>query len=263
LSRTDGQTDAKADTRSIRLLSANLWNGRADPDAFADLVEVLQVDIAAVQELTPEQSEALRGVLPYGELEPNRHHHGMGIALRRPAKMSSIPMHCRDARVAHLDRAEWPELGESLEVVNIHLVAPQMLLPKPSFVIRPHQVRILMRHLQSRPHAHRVVLGDFNATPLWPAYWRIRSHLTDAAVTVASRAGRWPRRTWGPWHRSPRLVRIDHGFVSARMEVHAFDVVDIPGGDHNAIVMDVSLAGDGNAEAGTGMRGAGEGGSGA
>jgi endonuclease/exonuclease/phosphatase family metal-dependent hydrolase len=232
--------------KTIRILSANLWNGRVDPEAFADLVDALAIDVAAVQEMTPEQGYALANVLPHGELQPDRRNNGMGIVMGRPAKMSSIPMHCRDARVAHLEPSEWPELDEPLEIINIHIVAPQVMLPKPSFVIRPHQVRILREHIGRRRDAQRVVLGDLNSTPLWPAYWRIKSHLTDAAVAVARKTGRSTRRTWGPWPRSPRLIRIDHGFVSG-LEVHGFDVVEIPGGDHNAIVMEVSPAGAGTA----------------
>jgi len=232
--------------QTIRILSANLWNGRADPEAFADLIDALQVDVVAVQEMTPEQAYAIQSVLPHGELQPDRHHNGMGIVLRRPAKMSSIPMHCRDARVAHLDPSEWPELVEPLEIINIHVVAPQVLLPQPAFVVRPHQVRILRSHIQRRPGAQRVVVGDLNSTPLYPAYWRIKSHLTDAAVAVARKSRRVVGRTWGPWSRSPRLLRIDHGFVSG-LDVHGFDVVHVPGSDHSAIVMDVSPAGAGTA----------------
>ena len=81
-------------------------------------------------------------------------------------------------------------------------------------------------------------MGDFNSTPLWPAYRRIRSHLTDAAVAVAERRGRRVGRTWGPWASAPRLLRIDHGFVSG-LEVEEFRVVEVFGSDHSAIVMDV------------------------
>ena len=65
----------------FRILTANLANGAADADAFADLVEAAEPDVVVVQELAPDQAEALARVLPFGKLEPTRTHDGMGIAL--------------------------------------------------------------------------------------------------------------------------------------------------------------------------------------
>jgi hypothetical protein len=41
----------------LRILSANLLNGGADPEALCDLTRSLNVDVAAFQELSPEQAE--------------------------------------------------------------------------------------------------------------------------------------------------------------------------------------------------------------
>ncbi len=224
---------------TLRILSANLWKGGADPEAFADLVSALAVDVVAVQELAPEQAEALGGVMPHGRLEPGPAHGGMGIAMRGPAEMSRLPMPHRDARIARLHPSEWSQLDEPLEILNIHITAPHVFW-RFLMLDRAGQVRALERHLRSSPEQHRVMVGDYNSTPLWPAYRRIRSHLTDAAVAVAERTGRSPERTWGPWHGSARLLRIDHGFVRG-VEVEQFQVVDIPMSDHSAVVMDVSL----------------------
>ncbi len=227
--------------QTLRILSANLWNGRADAEGFADLVLALAVDVVAVQELSPEQAEALSVVMPYGELQPSRNHEGMGIAMLRPGEMSRLQMGSRAARLSRLEPAHWPQLSRPLEVLNVHITAPQILFPKPAFLTRPHQVRTLERHIRENPEHHRVVLGDFNATPLWPAYRRIASHLTDAAIVAAEQRGRAPAATWGPWHRSPRLARIDHGFVGG-LDVEDFQVIDVPKSDHCAIVMDVSTS---------------------
>ena len=229
--------------QTLRILSANLWNGRADAEGFADLVLAMAADVVAVQEISPEQAEALSAVMPYGELQPGRDHNGMGIAMQRPGEMSRVPTVGRDVRVTRLEPAHWPQLSRPLEVLNVHITAPQILLPKPAFLTRRRQMSALERHILENPSDHRVVLGDFNATPLWPAYRRIASHLTDAAITAAEQLGRPPARTWGPWHRSPRLARIDHGFVKG-LGVEDFQVVDVPKSDHCAIVMDVSSSSD-------------------
>lgn len=223
-------------------MSANLWSGGADPDAFAQLVDGLGVDVVAVQEVDADQAHALNEVLPHGSLGPGSFEDGIGIAMRRPGKVHTVEMPWRQARATVLDPADWPELGVPIQVTAMHLMAPQLLIPRPSFALRPKQLRALEQHLGAAPSTQRVVLGDFNATPLWPAYRRMASQLTDAAVTVADAAGVVPRRTWGPWSGAPRLLRIDHAFVSG-VDVETFRVVDVPGSDHSAIVMDVAAAG--------------------
>ena len=190
---------------SIRILSANLWNGGADPEAFADLVAGLAVDSVCTQEMTPEQAEALAAVMPHGELHPNDHFTGMGIALRKPAKLHRVPLECRDVRVAMLDPSDWSGLSKPLELANLHVAAPHTIAPKLGLAMRARQMSDLVPWLDraQRP-AQRVLVGDFNATPVWPVYRRIAAHMRDAAALVARRRGERPRNTWGPWSGSPR-----------------------------------------------------------
>jgi endonuclease/exonuclease/phosphatase (EEP) superfamily protein YafD len=245
---------------TLRVLSANLYGGRARPTAVAALVEALQVDVLAAQELSFEQADALREVLPYGDLDPHAAHEGMGVALRRPARTSRVPISFRNARVAHLSPADWPELAVPLDVINVHIAAPHLAPPLGGLMRRRRQLRSLEAYLAelagrgdtpqpaatppaSEPEAaapapSRVLVGDFNATPLWPVYRRIASQLTDAAIAVAQQRGRPLKRTWGPWYGAPRLLRIDHGFVLG-VHVEEFEVVEVPGSDHSAIVMDL------------------------
>jgi len=226
--------------QSIRILSANLWNGGADPEAFADLVAALAVDVVCVQELTPEQADALGRVMPHGELHPNRDFTGMGIALRRPAKLHRVPLACRDVRVATLHPTEWAGLEGPLELANLHMAAPHTVRPRMGLGLRVQQMRDLLPWLQrtERP-AQRVMVGDFNATPVWPVYRQIVAHFTDAAVDVARRSGDRPKPTWGPWAGSPRLLRIDHAMVDG-VEAEDVRVVHVPGSDHSAVVVDVA-----------------------
>jgi endonuclease/exonuclease/phosphatase family metal-dependent hydrolase len=241
-------------------MSANLWSGGADPDGLARLVESLGVDVLAAQELGADQAQAIADVLPHGVLEPDDRHHGMGIALRHPARVDHLQLGYRNARRARLGAEDWPELGAELEVLNVHLAAPHVSPIGSGFPRRRQQLRDLERYLihgdqqadardegtgeaeparPPRPGGSRqVMVGDFNATPVWPVYRRLARLMTDAAVVVAQRQGRAVRATWGPWAGAPRLLRIDHGFVRG-VEVEEFQVVTIPGSDHSAVVMDV------------------------
>lgn len=223
--------------RRTRILSANLWNGRADPEAFAEQIEALEVDVAAVQELAPAQAEALARVLPYGRLDPAEDFCGMGIALRRPAEVKLWPLPYRDARCAELDPHTWPGLGAPLQVVNVHVLAPHAFPPVRTLGVRRKQVRGILARLAASAGA-RVLVGDLNATPLWPAYRRLTSALEDAAHRHARREGRRPARTWGPWPGGPRLLRIDH-VLSEGVAVESLRTLHVAGSDHSALLVDL------------------------
>jgi endonuclease/exonuclease/phosphatase (EEP) superfamily protein YafD len=228
--------------RRLRIVSANLWCGGADPNAFAELVAGLNADVAATQEMTPEQADALGRVLPHGVLEPARDYTGMGIALRQPARVRRLPLPCRDARIADLEWDDDHGGRLTLEVVNVHVQAPHSIPTWTVMTDRQGQLRGLLRHIVASPQHRRVVVGDFNATPAWPLYRRLVAHLSDAAVAAARRHDRSVQRTWGPWPRAPRLLRIDHAFVHG-VAVQDFQVLPIPGSDHSAIVVDIAVPG--------------------
>ena len=223
----------------VRVLTANLWNGVADPAGFAELVERLAADVVCTQEMSPEQAEALAGVLPNGHLEPRRDHNGMGIALRRPATLRRVSLPQRDAHVAELDPQNWPGLVAPLEILSVHIVAPHVWPPHRSWPVRRGQLRALADYLDAAERRARVLVGDFNATRGFPAYQRLLRRLDDGHARAAGRRGRRPGATWGPRPRVPRVLRIDHALTEF---VHVDDarVVSIPGGDHSALVVDLS-----------------------
>jgi endonuclease/exonuclease/phosphatase (EEP) superfamily protein YafD len=222
----------------LRLLSANLWNGAADPFAFAALVEAVEPDVVAVQELTEAQAAALGAVMPHGRLEPACNFKGMGIALRRPGEVRHIELPYRNARIAEVSLQLAGGLAHAIEVINVHVQAPHLWPIPAGLFLRRGQLRGIERYLDGSPARSRIVVGDFNATPVWPMYRRFARRFSDAAVAVAERQGRVPQRTWGPWHGSPRLFRIDHAFV-AGLHVEDFRVLPVTGADHSAIVIDV------------------------
>lgn len=224
----------------LRLMTANLWSRKADPGALAAVLEWSRPDVLAVQELGHAQADAIAALLPHGSLDPRDDYDGMGIALRRPAAVSALPLARRAAHVARLDPREWPGLEREIEIVNVHVLAPHAFPFWRTVPTRRSQVRGLARWLDANPHDARIVCGDFNATPVWPAYRRFAERLHDLVHHHAERSGTRPPRTWGPWHRAPRLLRIDHVFASSG-RVLEMQTVPIPRSDHRALVLDVEL----------------------
>jgi endonuclease/exonuclease/phosphatase (EEP) superfamily protein YafD len=224
----------------FRIVSANLWNGAAEPNAFAELVAGLQADAVALQEMTPAQADAVARVMPYGQLDPAHDFSGMGIALREPAPVRRIGLPFRDARVAHVDWERPSGARIELEILNVHMQAPHSPPTWTAMRVRRGQMLGVVRHLRASPHRRRVLVGDLNATPLWPVYRRLAAGLTDAAVAAARRHQRSVQPTWGPWPGAPRLLRIDHALVHG-VAVTDFQVLPIAGGDHSAIVVDIAV----------------------
>jgi endonuclease/exonuclease/phosphatase family metal-dependent hydrolase len=225
---------------SLRVLTANLKNGGADPPALARVVEALGPDVVAVQELAPLQADALAGVLPFGKLEPSRDHMGMGIALRRPGAVSRVPLPHRSAYAAEVELEGCP--GRPIEIVNVHIAAPHRPPPWWTLPYRRRQLRALEAYLDGAARPHRALVGDLNSTPVWPLYRRLARRFRDAALDAAGRDGGRTALTWGPWPGSPRLLRIDHVLV-AGLDVRGVRVVPIAGSDHSALVVDLALPG--------------------
>jgi len=222
----------------LRVMSANLKNGAADPEAFGELVEAVEADLVAVQELGFAQAEALARRLPFGKLEPRRDHRGMGIALRRPGSVRYVPLRYRGLYVADVDAGGPGADGEPIEVLNAHIAAPHSLPIGRTLSRRRAQLAGLLRYLDRAVAPRRVLVGDLNSTPAWPVYWRLRRRFRDAAIEVARRGDRRPRATWGPWPSGRRLLRIDHALVDG-LDVRDFRVLPIEGSDHAALVVDL------------------------
>jgi endonuclease/exonuclease/phosphatase (EEP) superfamily protein YafD len=224
--------------RTVRVMTANLWNGGADPERFAELVEACRADVVCTQELAPEQADALARVLPHGQLSPARDNTGMGIALRRPADLTRIALPCRDAHVARLAPAAWPELADGLEVIGVHVLGPHVWPPWRAWPLRRGQLVGLERYLDQAPRRARVLVGDFNATPAFAVYRRLAARLRDAHREVALRRGGRAAPTWGPTPGAPRVLRIDHALAEG-VRVEDVQVVAISGGDHSALLVEV------------------------
>jgi endonuclease/exonuclease/phosphatase (EEP) superfamily protein YafD len=80
-----------------------------------------------------------------------------------------------------------------------------------------------------------VIIGDMNSSPAWPEYRLLSKLGIDAARATGS-----ARRTWAPFVRGPRLLRIDHAFVSGVTPVTT-GVVPVRGTDHAALIVDLEM----------------------
>ena len=227
----------------IRILSANLRHDSADPIALVEMLEALEVDVLCVQELGPRLADAIGRALPEGALGPDPGRHGgLGIACRRPADVRRVPLPGRGGWVARLLPAHWSELLQPVEIMNVHIFAPQMWPYFPRAHTRRRQVDALLAFLEEAKPLPRAVVGDFNATPLWPAYRRIAARLRHSVTAHAS--GVFARHR--TWPHVPALgiagwIGIDHCFLTG-LVARDLRVVPLLGSDHLGLCIDVAPA---------------------
>ena len=182
----------------IRLLSCNLRAGRADPVALQSIIERHRIDVACAQELGDRLAKTLSCVLPEGHLAPDARRRGLGIASRRPVSVRPLPLDGRDGLVARLSPSDWPQLRGPFEIVNLHMLAPHAWPYFPRRARRTNQLAQLLEYLRANTAPPRAVVGDLNATPMWPAYKRVAAIYRDGVREVLTR----PPRTW------PNLSRL-------------------------------------------------------
>jgi endonuclease/exonuclease/phosphatase (EEP) superfamily protein YafD len=194
-----------------------------------------------VQELGAPLANALSRALPGGWLGPDEIGRGLGIACRYDAQVETFPLPKRDGWVARLAPESWDQLGEPIEIVNVHIMGPHTWPYFPNRYTRRGQLSGLLDFLDREPETPRAILGDFNSSPIWPLYRHMRRRFADA-VLAAERAGSACDPTWPHLPRIGLrgLLRIDHCFVSGLMALAA-RVVAIPGSDHLGLCVDVAV----------------------
>ncbi|TQM81577.1 endonuclease/exonuclease/phosphatase (EEP) superfamily protein YafD [Saccharothrix saharensis] len=217
--------------REVTVMAANLLVGKAEAEAVVAAVRAHDVDVLALQELTPAmvrdfERAGLDDVLPYRHFLDEPGGSGSGIASRYPVLPRTLtpPSTLRQAGAL----VDLPG-AEDLEVLSVHPLPP----------VVDEGPRNWQRDLAGLPRRAldgpvRVLGGDFNATL---DHVGLRRLLNTGYVDAADEVGAGLHATWPSggalW---PPPVAIDHVLVDDRCPVEDFAVVDIAGSDHRAVV---------------------------
>jgi endonuclease/exonuclease/phosphatase family metal-dependent hydrolase len=216
----------------LRVLTANLYNGRVEPDSLATVLRTHTPDVVAVQELSDNCAAVLADWGKARHLDSRDDLTGMGIAVRGEATFSRLDFPNRRPVVATIVGDDW-DLPAGLEIVNVHLVNPIARPLARSRLLRSQELVALEAVLTDPSPTARILVGDLNSSPAWPIYRHLTRFATDAAVAAGT-----ARRTWGPWPSSSRLLRIDHAFVQGVKPLRT-EIVSLSGGDHSGLLVDV------------------------
>ena len=216
-------------------MSVNLHVGDGDGDEIADLVAAHEIDVLSVQELTPESARVLESgtlpdSLPFSRVRARMGSAGIALYADRRLRGTGVPPF-----VAGLPgvSARLMLEGEPIDVFAVH--------PPPP--LGESSVRDLESYLDAIPPADpeappRILAGDFNATL---DHAKLRRLLDDGYRDAADSLGSgliptWPSRRWPP------PMTIDHVIADRRLVVLDYEVVDIEGSDHRAVISTLAYA---------------------
>lgn len=212
--------------QKVRIFSANLLHGSANPELLTGAIKQCDPDIVALQEATPENVQQLRdagilGELRYVEGDPEFGTLGYVTFSRWPLKRVTYP--------------PWPTyrvLGKGFLFRNIH-PAPPVKPGGPTSSWHKALSGIAPTGLRTP----RIVVGDFNATLDHRSFRTVLGRGYHDAGRETGKGFEW---TWAPGPR-PFKLTIDHVIFDERAAVSDYRVFDLTPSDHNAIAATVTL----------------------
>lgn len=216
----------------VRVLTVNLYSSNSDPESLARVLDESEPDIVAAQELSPRAAAVLRSRFSYGFVKPTLNHRGAALVASTPIEVHRYPLPHRSALVGRFDSAD----GDRLTLWNVHMVNPAAL--PPPIGVRRRQMDALEEAI-SVCDSPLAVVGDFNATPVWPLYRRMTALLHDGVADWAQRSNNKPARTWAYRPGMTPLLRIDHVFVRDLVVTQA-RTIEVVGSDHRGLLVDLS-----------------------
>ena len=222
----------------LRLLTVNAQGGAADPAALLRIVRRHDVDVLAVQELTPQMVTRLAAAglaqwLPFSHLDPRPGSRGTGLWARWPlTPLPPVPGLKAAAPRARID----PPGGRPVTLTAVHPLAP--VAGQADMWQRE---LALIRQTLAAVVEPQVVAGDFNASR---DHRPFRDLLAAGFLDCADYSQRrsWPGFTWPTNRRMlPAIMRLDHVLVSRPATVRMTRAIRVPRTDHRGVLAAVEF----------------------
>lgn len=222
---------------TVRVLTANVLAGSADPDALVGLVRTEQVDVLAVQEFTPDTAVALdraglTELLPHRQLNPEVGTTGSALFSRFPLREAGTRRNFGGFSQAYAT-VDIPG-AQPVAVESVHPMAPAS-----RWGIDRWWVDLAAEPPATPDGPLRILAGDFNATL---DHAPLRDLLDTGYVDAADAVGAGLIGTWGPYDGDLiPPVTIDHVLVDRRIAVRHLAVLPLSGSDHRPVLATLAL----------------------
>jgi len=223
----------------VRVVSANIYEGMADPDHLVRSAEA-QADVIAFQELTPQKVDhlsraGLDATFPYRWLDARGASRGVGMWSRFPIE---APRRIGGYTFAFLT-AQIRVTGVSMNptVVVAHIPGPW---PYPIDAWRRDLDRlpVTLSEVGEQAGAGSVIVaGDVNSTTdMRPFRALLRNGYRDAA----EQSGAGFKATFPANSRLPPFIAIDH-VLTRNCTAASLGTLKVPGSDHLGLVMTIAI----------------------
>lgn len=227
---------------TVRLFSANVLYGKADPASVADAITAADAEVVSLLEVSqplldsPRVQEALARY-------PYRH----GTAAAGWAAVGyEDPTHTMVFSRIPFTHLETLDVGMESHVLRLQGEHPLILMAvHPMNMVQGtelwvHEAAVVREALDRYADRPTVAIGDFNAAP---EQVPLRDTLARGYRLGAQDAG----AGWQPTYRGrltfPAMVPIDHVVTNQRATTTSFHAVRIAGSDHRAIIAEVAPVG--------------------
>ena len=221
----------------LRLLTINAQGGAVDPAVLLRILQSHNVDVLAVQELTPRMVSRLAAaglgeLLPFSHLDPRPASRGTGLWARWPlTPLPPVPGLTAAAPRARID----PLGGRPVTLTAVHPLAPM----NGHADIWQRELALIRQTLTAVDEP-QVVAGDFNASrDHRPFRDLLAAGFLDCADSSQSRP--WPGFTWPAAGGMLPIMRLDHVLVSRAATVRMTRAIRVPQTDHHSVLADIEF----------------------
>lgn len=225
-------------TANVTVLAANVWDGKADAGALAALIARERPDLVSLPESGLEYRDKLMPLLDgldyrsWVSTEPGKPD-GWSVTLLVADRMGDVEVGSGpELRRQHL----WAR-GGLLGNRHFHAVHPQAPLARWQARVWSRDMDSIARWCAALPAP--IVAGDLNATLDHGPLRRALTGVRDAAEGTG-------RGLTGTYHAAlPRWagIRIDHVLVPREATTTRYEIVDLLGTDHRAVLVGMEVPG--------------------
>ncbi|MCH9277065.1 endonuclease/exonuclease/phosphatase family protein [Bifidobacterium amazonense] len=230
---------ASANTRDAyaRVMTCNVYKGRADAASIVKLVSEQRVEVLALQETTDEFVQALdeagiRDYLPYSQVSTSDGVYGNGL-------WSATPLGDPADDDVNSSASFMPGGTVTFDGTDVRFVSVHTTSPTRGYWRQWKRSLDELGLMRSHGNVRYVFMGDFNATTDHASF---RGFLGDRFSDAAQLAGHGFTFTW-PADRFPlpRFAGIDHVVLDKGMTAGQMQVKRIPGSDHAALLATIAV----------------------
>lgn len=222
-------------TASMRVMTCNVYKGKADAEQIVALVRDQGVRVLALQETTADfldrlESAGIAKYLPYSKTASADGVYGNGI-------WSATPLTNPVKDEVFSSASQMPAGTVSVESTSLRFVSVHTTSPVPGYWKQWGRSLDELAAMQQKSGSRYVFMGDFNATYDHALF---REFLGTRFTDAARQAGRGLTFTW-PSDRAgvPDAYAIDHVVLDENMKASDLQVLKVAGSDHAALLVTI------------------------